>query len=234
MNDAILRAAACEVRDAMLSSLPRECPHYEASPRFEKRMERLLADPVGYAKKMLRPWYEKAARAAAMAAVSVGASVFLFAQLSPSAWAAVKQWVAQLRPADIVYYFTGEAKGETLPCYTITALPEGYVPTGEVIELTGYRSITYQNADKQPLYFNCALMNQGSALGVGTENMEIHDISVNGCKGQLFLSLDAEVSNAIVWMDEDTNTQFTIDAYESEAVLLHIAESVSLVKTEKP
>ena len=88
MNDAILRAAACEVRDAMLSSLPRECPHYEASPRFEKRMERLLADPVGYAKKMLRPWYQSAVQGAAMLAAALGLSALLLSQLSPTAWAA--------------------------------------------------------------------------------------------------------------------------------------------------
>ena len=234
MNDAILRAAACEVRDAMLSSLPEDCPHYEASPRFERRMGRLLADPAGYARKMLRPWQEKMARAAAMAAVSVGLSALLLSQLSPSAWAAVKQWFMEIRASDIVYYFSGESEEKELSCYTVAELPEGYVPIGEVIELTGYRSTTYMNTDGTPLYFDYGFMQKGSAHGVDTDGMEVYDITVNGCPGQMFLSMDPAYSNGIVWTDERANIQFTINAYVENVVLLHMAESVSLAKTAKP
>lgn len=234
MNEAVLRDAAREVRDAMLASLPPECPHYEASPAFERRMGRLLHDPAGYAKKMLRPWYEKALHTAAMAAVAAGLSLFLISQVSPTAWAAVKQWFMEIRASDIVYYFTGEARDEELPYYTITELPEGYVPTGEVIELTGYRSTTYMNADGTPLYFDYGFMHKGSAHGVDTGGMEVYDITVNGCPGQMFLSLDPAYSNGIVWTDEKANIQFSINAYAEDTVLLHMAESVSLCKTENP
>lgn len=234
MNDAILRAAACEVRDAMLSSLPRECPHYEASPRFEKRMERLMADPVGYAKKMLRPWYQSAAQGAAMLAAALGLSALLLSQLSPTAWAAVKQWFMEIRQTDIVYYFTGEPTSDELPYYTITSLPEGYAPTGEVVELTGYRIITYANDNGEQIFFDYKFINQGSAHGIDTDGMEVYNVIVNGHPGQLFLSQDPAYSNGLVWTNEKANIQFAVNAFADESVLLHIAESVSLVKTENP
>ena len=233
MNESVLRAAACEVRDAMLSSLPEDCPHYEASPRFERRMERLLADPTNYARKMLRPWQEKIARAAAMAAVSVGLSALLLSQLSPSAWAAVKRWFMEVRQWDIVYYFSGEATEKELPYYTIAELPEGYVYAEEKND-DGYRRIRYENENGQRIRLEYNIMETGSAFVVDTENMSVHNILVNGCSGQVFLSSDPKQGNAILWIDDDTNIQFFLNAFAEEPVLLHMAESVSLVKTAKP
>lgn len=233
MNEDVLRAAACEVRDAMLASLPDDCPHYEASPRFERRMGRLLADPANYARKMLRPWQEKMARAAAMVTVSVGLSALLLSQLSPSAWAAVKQWFMEVRQRDIVYYFSGETTGKELPYYTIAELPEGYVYTEEKND-DGCRRIRYENANGQRISLEYAPMVDGSAFWISTENMLVRDITVNGCPGQVFLSSDPKQGSAILWIDESTKIQFFIDAFADESVLLHMAESVYLVKTEKP
>ena len=64
--------------------------------------------------------------------------------------------------------------------------------------------------------------------------MQVQDITVNGCPGQLYRSLDGEESNSILWIDEEANIQFFLDAYADESALLHMAESISLVKTEKP
>ena len=233
MNEAVLRDAAREVRDAMLASLPPECPHYEASPTFEARMHRLLHDPAGYAKKMLRPWYEKALHTAAMAAVAAGLSLFLISQASPTAWAAVKQWFMEIRASDIVYFFTGEAGETELPYYTITELPEGYTYKKESYE-DGHRRIWYENSGGQQLLLEYWFMESGSALWIDTEDMEVYDTLINGCPCQVFISLDQTQSNAIVWIDEQANLQFFMDAFINESALLHIAESVSLCKTENP
>ena len=233
MNDAILRAAACEVRDAMLSSLPRECPHYEASPRFEKRMERLLADPVGYAKKMLRPWYQSAVQGAAMLAAALGLSLAMLSAASPTVRAAIKQWFMELRQSDIVYYFTGEPLEEELPYYTITELPEGFAYAEEENE-DGYRSILYTDSHGRKIYLDYSDMATGSAFVVDMENTTVQNITVNGYPGQIFISMETEQTNGIAWVDEGENIQFYIDAPVEDSVLMHMAESVSLVKTEKP
>lgn len=206
-------------------------PPARLSRRQTRRMKAMLADPTGYYRRVTRPVWKKVMHTAAMFAVTVGLSATVLSSLSPDVHAMMKAWFKSIRQSDIVYYFTGEAGSETLPRYIIADLPEGYQQSGDTVELTGYYSICYKNDDGLPLYFIYSEMAQGSALGVETENMEVSDITVNGCDGQLFLSLDPAVSNAIVWMDEDANIQFVIDAYEDDSVLLHMAKSVYLLKT---
>ena len=83
--DELLKEALMQAMDEDLRDLPQD--DRPMSDRQRQRMERLLADPANYARKMLRPWQEKMARAAAMVAVSVGLSALLLSQLSPSACA---------------------------------------------------------------------------------------------------------------------------------------------------
>ena len=96
------------------------------------------------------------------------------------------------------------------------------------------RHITYENADGQKLRFSYTRMEQGSARAVKTEDAQVKDITMEGCPGVLILPADTNVASTIMWTDETGNVQFVIDAYVSESVLLHMSESVSLVKTEKP
>lgn len=76
-------------------------------------------------------------------------------------------------------------------------------------------------------------MHQGSASDFVTDNMVVSDIIVNGYSGQLFLSQIPEQTNAITWADTDKNIQFTVDSFADESGLLHMAESVYLVKSTK-
>ena len=228
LRRALLDAAALDFHDALAHP-----PGAAVSRRQERRMRAMLAHPDGYARRYRRPLWKKAARTAAMAALAVGLSAAMLLTVSPTARAAVKQWFLNIRHSDVVYYFTGETRDDGLPCYTITDLPEGYKATGDVVELTSLQRITYEDADGRPMYFTCVQMRQGAAHGVSTEGMEVHDITVNGHSGQFFRSLDPAYSNGLVWTDEDANLQFTLDSFADESVLLHIAESVSLVKTEK-
>lgn len=206
-------------------------PPAPLSRRQMRRMNALLADPNGYLRRVGRPVWKRVMHSAAMFAVTVGLSAAVLSSLSPDVHAMMKAWFKSIRQSDIVYYFTGEAGSETLPRYIIADLPEGYEPTGKGVDWDDYRRINYENQNGKPLQFIYSYMEEGSAFAIDTENMIVSDITVNGCDGQLFLSLDPAVSSAIVWMDEDANIQFFIDAYEDDSVLLHMAESVCLLKT---
>lgn len=227
LRRALLDAAALDFHDALTHP-----PGAAVSRRQERRMRAMLAHPDGYARRYRRPLWKKAARMAAMAALTLGLSAAMLLTVSPTARAAVKQWFLNIRHSDVVYYFTGETRDDGLPCYTITDLPEGYIDS-EQTDDADTRRIVYRNSDGQKLVLEYSYMQQGSALWIDTENMTVHDISVNRCPGQVFLSSDPKQGSAIVWMDEDTGIQFLIDAFADESVLLHMAESVSLVKTEK-
>lgn len=235
LTDTALCSAACAVQSAMLSALPEpeECPDYDASPGFERRMLRLLNDPAGYVKKMSRSLWQRAVHTAAIITVSLGLSLALACTISPNVRAAVKQWFMAIRHSDIVYYFIGETKDEALPRYIIANLPEGYVYSEENT-VDDMRRVVYRNSDGQKLILKYSYTEEGSAFSVGTANMTVRDITVGTYKGKIFLSNDLSQGNAIFWINEEENLQFYIDAFANEFVLLHIAESVSLSKTEKP
>lgn len=228
LSDTLLRRALLEAAALDFSGATEEFP---LSPRQARRHKALLADPFGYARRAARPLWKKTLHSAAMAAVAAGLSLAMLSAASPTVRAAIKQWFMEIRQWDIVYHFAGAP--EELPFYTITELPEGYVQT-RIVEGPSSRHITYENADGQKLRFSCVQMQQGSAHSIQTENMEISSVSVNGCVGQFFQSLDPAYSNGLVWIDESSNIQFTLNAYADESVLLHMAESISLCKTEKP
>lgn len=230
LQDELLRRA---LLDAAAADFAGEAEAVPMSPRQEKRMRSMLADPFAYLRRARRPWWRQAMHTAAMLAVTLGLSVALLAALSPTVRAAIKQWFLELRQSDIVYYFTGETREEELPYYTITELPEGYAYLDEQSE-DGYRRIRYENANGQRIRLEYAPMEDGSAFWISTKDMVVRDVTVNGCPGQVFLSLNSEEGNAVVWMDADENFQFFINAFADESALLHMAESISLVKTEKP
>lgn len=232
LTDTALCSAACAVQSAMLSALPEpeDCPAHTASPAFERRMLRLLNDPIGYAKKMSRSLWQRAVHTAAIITVSLGLSLALACTISPNVRAAVKQWFMAVRQSDIVYYFTGETKKATLPKYTITALPEGFFYCDETGDDTS-NYIRYIHADGRQISLEYIRMEEGTAFWISTKNMTVHDVTVNGCPGQVFLSETSEESNGILWINEEENLQFLINASANESVLLHMAESVSLLKT---
>ena len=77
-------------------------------------------------------------------------------------------------------------------------------------------------------------MSQGGVADFVTEDSETISVTVNGMKGQLFLAKDwKNTRSTLTWIDGDSNIQFTLMAALNETDILHIAESVSLVKTEK-
>lgn len=198
------------------------------SRRQRRRMAAMTADPWGYLRRFSRPMWKKIAQTAA--AVLLAASVTLGGLLaaSPTVRAAVARWFAEVYESQILYRFSGETTADALPHYTIAALPEGYVLTDEVVEFPGYEKTTYQTVDGQTIHLTCSKMQQGSAVSIDTDDMDVRDVTVSGHRGQVYISLKEETSNGIIWMDDTRAICFTVDGFFTENELLHMAESVSL------
>lgn len=231
LTEEMLRQAAQEVTEEWLCRIP-EKPH-TFSRRFRRRMRPLLANPVGYVRSAARPLWRKVLRAAACVVLACALALGTLRAVSPETYAAVMQWVAEWYETHVVYYFRGEPEEESLPRYVITALPEGYEETGESLEAPGYRGIYYQNAQGKEIYFTCEYIPQGDAMSVLLEDMIVKEVLVNDSPGQLYLSTDPKQSNVVIWTNEKDGLLFSIDAFAEESVLLHMAESVSLVETPK-
>lgn len=123
-----------------------------------------------------------------------------------------------------------------IPEYTITELPEGYVENQEERIATQIQvSILYQSDTGYPITLHYIYIQQGAASQFVLDSTdEVVIDNINGYEAYIFVATDQENdSNAITWIDTQSNIQFTIQAQMSADDLVHMAESVSLVETTK-
>ena len=152
--------------------------------------------------------------------------------VSPTVRAAVVRWVTEWYETHIVYRYSGEDISGEMPQYEISGLPQGYTEIiRDVYEASV--SVVYESPSGDMICFDYTYMQQGAANIIAPGDDEILDVTVNGIQGQFFLPHDPADAKTITWIDADSNLQFVVKAFCSETDILHIAESVSLVKTEK-
>lgn len=227
--------------DAAMADYAEELADHRPEPmsaRLQRQMNAMLNDPNGWAKRQRRPIWIKAARVAAMILLTFSLSLGALMAVSPTIRAAIINWAVEWYDTQIVYRFSGEPADDPdapLPRYEVTALPEGYNPFKDEIITPGSYDIGYANADGELFWFGYQRMEQGAALAIqeNTENMTAYEVTVNGCKGWVYCSRDADQHSIIVWIDECSNLEFNISGFFEKDELLHIAESVSLCDSTK-
>ncbi len=232
--DALLRRA---LLDAGAEDWAKETEQPETqSRRQRRRMRALMADPRGYARRASRSLGRRVLRAAACLALVCAVALGGVLTLSPAVRAEVAQWVRTWTGRMVSYHFGGTPAQEELPWYEIGDPLEGYVKRER--EWNGdqtHTSVYYYNRAGERIWFSYDRMREDFALGMRTEGveMEIQQVTVNGCPGDLYLIKDGSKSNVVIWMDQDAGIVFLIDAWASKKELLHMAESVDLVQTPK-
>lgn len=230
--DGFMRRVLLDALQLEWSDFLEDAPPVETSKHYRHQMRKMVADPLAWYRKKTRPILEKAFRAVAAFLIICSLAFGTLMVASPTARAAVLQWVREWYETHIVYRYSGEVSSSEMPQYGISALPDDYIEIDRS-EFPGYVSVTYQNQDGMNLYLDYTLIRQGSAADFVTDNMAVSDITVNEFPGQLFLSQTSEQTSAVTWIDSDHNIQFTVDGFGDEASLLHMAESVALVKSTK-
>ena len=229
------------MQHVLLDAIKRDCeketddvPAFKPTRHYQRQIAAMLSDPLKWARKRARPIWKSALQKVAMILLVFTLSLGSLMAVSPTVRAAVVRWVTEWYETHVVYRFSGEQITGEMPQYEITDLPEGYAED-ERVNWPSYVSVVYQNKDTgKTIYLDCTYMQQGSASDYVTDGVEVVSIIVNGFSGQLFLTDDWENKwNTITWIDAERNLQFEIDANVNRDVILHMAESVSLVKTEK-
>ena len=238
MTDRELDALLCRaLLDAGAEDWAKETEQPEAqSRRQRRRMRALMADPRGYARRASRSPGRRVLRAAACRARVCAVALGGVLTLSPAVRAEVAQWVRTWTGRMVSYHFGGTLAQEELPWYEIGDPLEGYVKRER--EWNGdqtHTSVYYYNRAGERIWFSYDRMRENFALGMRIEGveMEIQQVTVNGCPGDLYLIKDGSKSNVVIWMDQDAGIVFLIDAWASKEELLHMAESVDLVQTPK-
>ena len=224
----------------LLDAIKLECDRNEeetvlvhSSPKYQRQMAAMLKNPQKWANRRSKPTWEKMLQRIAVVILVLSLSFGSLMVVSPTVRAAVVNWVVEWYETHITYRYSGETIKEDMPQYTITDLPDGYVEEkSQKIEWENYVRNTYVNKKTNDImYFDYVYMQQGSEWDYDTEDVQCVPVTINGLKGQLFLADDWEEKwNTITWIDPEQNIQFSVDANLSESDILHIAESVSLVK----
>ena len=229
------------MQHVLLDAIKRDCeketddvPAFKPTHHYQRQIAAMLSDPLKWAQKRARPIWKSALQKVAMILLVFTLGLGSLMAVSPTVRAAVVRWVTEWYETHIVYRYSGEQITGEMPQYEITDLPEGYIED-ERVNWPSYVSVVYQNKDTgKTIYLDCTYMQQGSASDYVTDGVEVESVIVNGFSGQLFLTDDWENKwNTITWIDAERNLQFEIDANVNRDIILHMAESVSLVKTEK-
>ena len=228
------------MQHVLLDAIKRDCeketddvPAFKPTHHYQRQIAAMLSDPLKWAQKRARPIWKSALQKVAMILLVFTLGLGSLMAVSPTVRAAVVRWVTEWYETHIVYRYSGEQITGEMPQYEITDLPEGYIED-ERVNWPSYVSVVYQNKDTdKTIYLDCTYMQQGSASDYVTDGVEVVPVAVNGLSGQLFLTDDWENKwNTITWIEAERNLQFEIDANVNRDVILHMAESVSLVKSE--
>ena len=209
---------------------------FEPTPRYQRQMAAMVKDPLKWERRRARPLWKNVAQKAAVILLVFSLSLGSLMAVSPTVRAAVVRWATEWYETHVVYRHFGIPMTGEIPQYTITDLPEGYVedPEQTISEDDFACKVYYNEKPDRAIYFDYAYMQQGTAWTYVTEDAENIAVTVNGLEGEMFLTDDWENSrNTITWFDPQTNIQFSLNANVDQDDILHIAESVSLVKTEK-
>ena len=108
MDEQMLRHALMEANlERFREVLDAADRDWDWSPRYLRNRTRLLADPFGWAGRMARPVWKRAARTAACVALTALVALGGLMAVSPAVRAAVLGWLHQVRE-DLVIFFNPE------------------------------------------------------------------------------------------------------------------------------
>ncbi len=232
LRDILLDAAAEEFAPEFSSA-----EQVETSPKFQKSMQSLLADPKKWAERRQRPVWKRTAKMVATIALIGILSLGMLMLISPKVYAAVVNWVTEWYDTFVMYRFSGEYTDSDLPEYQLSYIPEGYYREAKIVltpdDYSRTTSMRFMaRSGNHRLLFEYGPMESGSALSIGLENMSVSNVSINGNRGQLYSSTVDTQSSAITWFDSKSNTCFFLDGYLSDDELIYTAQNVILISED--
>lgn len=223
-----LKAAAGEARQEMLAALPQDGDAPPLSPEFQKRMEQLYrAERRGARRRTL-------CRRALMAAAVLALAVTCLFAVSPEARASAVNWVKTICESYTTYRFIGE-KTDKLPDCEITWLPEGIELVSQD-KLTRSQGWIYQdpNVPKNGFTLDCYLLDDlDLTVFLNGSEYIVREVRLGELSGELYISQEPGKNNNLIWSLPDNGVVFAMTSKMEIDIMLHIAESVVLVNSDK-
>ncbi|MBQ6540224.1 MAG: DUF4367 domain-containing protein [Oscillospiraceae bacterium] len=218
-TDADLRAAAAEVREAMLRALagPGECTH-EFSEAFKEKMRPLFAR----AKRKQRNRGILRSIAAIFILLFISMTVWL--SVDAEAREAVLNWVRQIYEDRAVYTFDTVAQPGELPDYEITWIPEGF----ELVEEYGdevTKAFLYHNDNTvQDIVIEYHfVVNNTHTEAIFDDGTQVESVLIDDMEGDYYYDNEA---NGLIWTNKHNSIMFIISSQLEKEIIIHIAESI--------
>lgn len=202
---------------------------FVASYRHQGQIRAMLKNPLSWAKKRSWPLWEMVLRRVAVAVLVITISFGGVMAFSPTARAAVIQWVVEWYETHIVYRHFGEMLDGEMPHYDISGLGNDYMETGRIVSDQAV-SVLYENEQGGIVCFDYNYL-QDNSIGIFDPNEnQVIEVTINQADGLLFVPDDPEAMLTITWIDEHANMQFTIIGNLDEKEIIRIAESIRIRK----
>lgn len=222
ITEEMMAAAAAEMNEAMLRSLPEpeDCYH-EFSAKFEKKMKRVMyrAD---------HPLQFRVLQKVASVILVLFLGFASIMVISPTVRASVFGWIREQYESLIYYYFEdGVSPVEGPTTYCIESLPPQYFElTSSYNEENGNFLGVYVDNEGNMMYFMYSLIPENSNYYITQEDYVIERVYVSTSVADFYLAKDSSNSNAIIWCNSETNVVFCITAKLEKKELISLAESV--------
>lgn len=200
---------------------------FQSSRHHSRQMQRMLKDPLHWARNRNKGALLKTARWVAVILLFVALSFGMAMLFSAPVRAAVERWVVEWYQTHIIYRYSGKAVG--LPSYELTGLSEGFSEIERMEEQT-FTSVIYGNETDERICFDYEVLTQGGANAIVLNEDVVVEVTIKNNHGKLCIPQDPESMKTLIWIDEKDSVQFTIIADLNVSDLIELAESLQKKK----
>lgn len=233
LKDSDLTRAAKQVAAAM-GSAPFSEEEQAFSPAFEGRMARMMRQHKR------RRLLKKAVCAVASVLLVLVTAGGLFLTFDLEAQAAVRAWYRSISAERYTYHFTEDRRGQPLPDYKATWLPEGYRHSQtrryENTTLVGYKKEDPKARYIIPMGLEYFWISDQVTMIVrefGGHSVNEYEVTVNGIPAHLYEDFNPwnETTHyVLVWIDQEAGLVFRLGTSISAEETIAVAESVRPVE----
>ena len=224
ISDEMLRIAAEEYEEALLSSLPEDagCDH-AFSPGFERKMRR-LCHRVKYAS------VYSTLRRAACAVVVLVLSASMLLLCNTEVRAAMFGWIKEVYKNITTYSFVGEADEEPVSrSYDFAQVPEGYAVVDRLDTSVG-TSILYVHENGAMMELSYEFGTDDYSFSIVSSDRDVYSQeNIEGKMMEFYLSTDPNYNSMVLWTNDD-HVMFSISAKCDKATLIELTKIVQEIK----
>lgn len=198
--------------------------------------DKYITEAINYkAKKKEKTVFFWIKRCVAVASLIFVVGFALLMAISTEARAAVWGWVREFAGGvHYKYFFEGDVVGTSEEVGILKYYP-GWLPEGTeyvtTIEEIGGEIYIYTNENDALIRFSYTTDPKAVIYVDGVEYIQ-KSVTVNGCRGTIYLAPKDGQTNSIIWTDDSIPVIFFFAADCSEEDLIKVAESVKLIEDE--